>query len=62
MVCREIEGGVNWPKVRQATREWLDDLGFRIGQITEDGAPDPETWGLSPAAIEAQERAMRMPR
>jgi len=59
MVCREIEGGVSWPKVRQETAKWLDDLGFRLQLDSEDTAPDPSTWGLTPAAIEAQERAMR---
>jgi hypothetical protein len=36
----------------------LQDIAFRIDLAQE--APDEETWGTSPAAVEAQDRLLAM--
>ena len=56
--CREVDGGTDWPKVRDSMAKVLQDIAFRIDLAQE--APDEETWGTSPAAVEAQDRLLAM--
>lgn len=57
-VCREVEQGVEWPKVRAAVDQALVDLGEQLELGIDEAHPDPETWGLSPAQQRAQQRLM----
>jgi hypothetical protein len=59
-VCRDVAGGVDWAKVREAATRELTDIGFHVETAREDNSPDPATWGLSPAAVEAQQRLLGM--
>lgn len=53
LTCREVDGGLDWSRVRQEINSGLDDAGRRAEPI------DPETWGLLPEHVEAQERITR---
>lgn len=53
-----MDGGLDWADVRSRVEAGLVEAGLQLELEAE--VPDPDTWGLSPAAIEAQERLIRM--
>lgn len=53
-----MDGGLEWATVRGHVEAGLAEAGLQLELEAE--VPDPETWGLSPAAVEAQERLLRM--
>lgn len=57
-LCREHEGGVDWPKQRAHVDGWIAQNAEQLELKAEP--PDPDTWGTSPAAIAAQQRTMGM--
>jgi hypothetical protein len=57
-VVREVDHGVDWTKARQEIDKRLADLSMQLELESEP--VDPDTWGLTPAAIAAQEAAMRL--
>lgn len=52
-MCREVDGGIEWAKIRDALNGGLD----KAGAAAE--TPDPDTWGLLPEHIEGQDRILR---
>lgn len=58
-VCREFDQGVDWAEVRTAVDQALKDAGESIQLGIDEEHPVEDTWGLSPAQIRAQERALR---
>lgn len=57
-VCREVDHGVDWAKQRESVDRWLAEGATRL-QLMEEPL-DPATWGTSPAAQQAQARALTM--
>lgn len=58
-VCREFDQGVEWSKVREAVDNALQEAGASIELGIDEANPNPDTWGLTPAQVRAQERALR---
>lgn len=52
--------GMSWAQRRADVDKGLEDMGANLELARESAAPDPDTWGLSPAAIEAQQRAINL--
>lgn len=53
LICREVDGGLDWSRVRQEMNLGLDDVGLRASPL------DPATWGMLPDQVAAQERILR---
>lgn len=51
---------MNWAAQRAAADKGLEEMGVDHELASEASTPDEATWGLSPAAIAAQEKAMRL--
>lgn len=53
VACREVDGGVDWAKVRGEINTGLDDVGRQMEPV------NPDTWGLEPEHIADQERLIK---
>lgn len=53
LICREVDGGLDWSRVRQEMNTGLDDVGLQAAPL------DPATWGLRPDQVAAQDRILR---
>ena len=58
MFARDVSG--DGARARALADKRLEDIGVQLELAAERAAPNPDTWGLSPAAIEAQEQAIKL--
>ena len=58
MFARDVSG--DGARARALAEKRLEDIGVELELAAERAAPNPDTWGLSPAAIDAQERALNL--